>query len=50
MLAKMFGNPEMNVYKQEKTMINNCIIKLDDFKGDFRYINEEIDDRVVESK
>jgi hypothetical protein len=30
-------------------MINNCLIKLDDFKGDFRYINDEIDERVVES-
>ena len=30
-------------------MINNTLIKLDDFKSDFRYINEEIKDRVSES-
>lgn len=31
-------------------MIQNCLIRLDDFKGDFRYINEDIDERVTESK
>lgn len=50
MLAKMFGNPATNAQQAEKTLINNTIIKLDDFRGDFRYINEELDDRVTESK
>ena len=30
-------------------MITNCLIKLEDFRGDFRYINDEIDDRIIES-
>ena len=46
----MFGTPTMNMYTAEKSMINNCLIKIDDFRGDIRYINEEIDDRVKESK
>lgn len=29
-------------------MVNNCLIRLDDFKGDFRYLNEEIEERVSE--
>jgi tRNA nucleotidyltransferase/poly(A) polymerase len=50
MLVQMFGTPTMNMYTAEKRMINNCLIKIDDFRGDIRYINEEIDDRVKESK
>jgi hypothetical protein len=49
MLTQMFGTPQMNMYSAERSLINNCIIKLDDFRGDFRYINEEIEDRVKES-
>lgn len=40
----------MNMHQAERSLIKNCIIKLDDFKGDFRYINDEIDDRVKESQ
>jgi len=48
-LAQLFGNTQANAFASEKNMITNCLIKLEDFRGDFRYINEEIDDRVIES-
>lgn len=31
-------------------MINNCLIRLEDYNRDFRYINEDIGERIVESK
>jgi len=40
----------MNMYTAERSIINNCLIKIEDFRGDIRYIIEEIDDRVKESK
>lgn len=39
-----------NMYGSEKNLINKCVLKLDDFKGDFRYLQDEIDDRAQESK
>ena len=49
-LAELFkGAPTESLYSIEKNMINNCLIRLDDFKGDFRYINEDIEERVAES-
>jgi hypothetical protein len=38
-----------NLYNSEKNLINKCLLKLDDFKGDFRYIQDEIDERAQES-
>ena len=38
-----------NLYNSEKNCINKCLFKLDDFKGDFRYIQEEIEERAQES-
>jgi hypothetical protein len=38
-----------NLYNSEKNLINKCLLKLDDFKGDFRYIQEEIEERAQES-
>ena len=38
-----------NMYNSEKNLINKCLLKLDDFKGDFRYIQEEIEERAQES-
>lgn len=48
-LRELFGAPKENHYTLEKNLINNCLIKLEDFKGDFRYINEELEERVAES-
>lgn len=30
-------------------MINKSLLKLDDFKGDFRYLQDEIEERAQES-
>lgn len=49
-LKQLFGSTRENQFQNEKTMVQNCLIRLDDFKGDFRYINEDIDERVTESK
>ena len=38
-----------NLYTSEKNQINKSLLKLDDFKGDFRYIQDEIDERAQES-
>ena len=48
-LRQLFGGPKENLYNTEKNMVSNCLVRLDDFKGDFRYINEDIDERVTES-
>jgi len=48
-LAQLFGT-QQNAFTSEKSLVNNSLIKLEDFRGDFRYINDEIDDRVTESK
>lgn len=50
MLTQMFGSPQLNMFGAEQSMINSCLLKLDDFRGDFRYINGEIEDRVQDSK
>jgi hypothetical protein len=34
-----------NLYGSEKNLINKCVLKLDDFKGDFRYLQDEIEER-----
>lgn len=49
-LTQMFGNPQLNIFSAEQSIINTCLLKLDDFRGDFRYIHDEIEDRVQESK
>jgi hypothetical protein len=49
-LTQMFGNPQLNIFGAEQSIINTCLLKLDDFRGDFRYIHDEIEDRVQESK
>ena len=41
---------QQNLYNTEKTMINKCLLKLDDFKGDFRYLHDEIRERAKESE
>jgi hypothetical protein len=41
MVAQMLGLTSFglnNLYTSEKNQINKCLLKLDDFKGDFRYI------------
>ena len=41
MVAQMLGLTSFglnNLYNSEKNLINKCLLKLDDFKGDFRYI------------
>lgn len=48
-LRELFGASKENHYNTEKNLVNNCLIKLEDFKGDFRYINEDIEERVAES-
>lgn len=48
-LQQLFGTSKENQFQSEKNQIQNCMIRLDDFKGDFRYINEDIDERVTES-
>jgi len=40
---------QQNLFNSEKTMINKCLSKLDDFKGDFRYLHDEIQERAQES-
>lgn len=40
-VAQMLGLSSFgfnNLYNSEKNLINKCLLKLDDFKGDFRYI------------
>lgn len=49
-LQQLFGTPTENLYQTEKSLINNCVIRLEDFRGDFRYIQDDIDDRVTESQ
>ena len=51
-VAQMLGLSSFgfnNLYNSEKNLINKCLLKLDDFKGDFRYIQEEIEERAQES-
>ena len=48
-LRELFGVPKENHFLMEKHLVTSSIIKLDDFKGDFRYLNEDIEDRVNES-
>ena len=31
-------------------MISNCLIRLEDYNRDFRYVNEDISERITESK
>jgi len=38
------------MYTSEKNMINKCLLKIDDFKGEFRYLHDEIEERAEESK
>ena len=41
MIAQMLGLTSFglnNMYGSEKNLINKCLLKLDDFKGDFRYL------------
>ena len=41
MIAQMLGLTSFginNLYGSEKNLINKCVLKLDDFKGDFRYL------------
>ena len=52
MVAQMLGLTSFglnNLYNSEKNLINKCLLKLDDFKGDFRYIQDEIEERAQES-
>lgn len=52
MVAQMLGLTSFglnNLYTSEKNQINKSLLKLDDFKGDFRYIQDEIDERAQES-
>ena len=39
----------MTHHQAERNQIMSCMYKLDDFKSDFRFIHEEIDDRLKES-
>jgi hypothetical protein len=34
-----------NMYGSENNLINKSLLKLDDFKGDFRYLQDEIEER-----
>ena len=48
MIAQMLGLTSFglnNMYGSEKNLINKCVLKLDDFKGDFRYLQDEIEER-----
>ena len=41
MIANMLGLTKLghtNLYQSENNLINKCILKLDDFKGDIRYL------------
>jgi len=38
-----------NMYGSENNLINKSMLKLDDFKGDFRYLQDEIEERAQES-
>jgi hypothetical protein len=38
-----------NMYGSENNLINKSMLKLDDFKGDFRYLQNEIEERAQES-
>lgn len=44
------GFSGLNQYTAEKNMINKCLLKIDDFKGEFRYLHDEIEERAEESK
>jgi len=44
------GFQGLNMYTSEKNMINKCLLKIDDFKGEFRYLHDEIEERAEESK
>lgn len=52
MLAKMLGLQTFgaaSLYQSEKNLIDKTLMKLDDFKGDFRFLNDEIGERAQES-
>lgn len=53
-IVQMLGltgfQPGLNAYTSEKNMINKCLLKIDDFKGEFRYLHDEIEERAEESK
>jgi len=41
MIANMLGLTKLgktNLYQSESNLINKCQLKLDDFKGDIRYL------------
>lgn len=44
------GFQGLTMYTSEKNMINKCLLKIDDFKGEFRYLHDEIEERAEESK
>ena len=38
-----------SMFKSEKSLIGKCLLRMDDFKGEFRYLQDEIEERAQES-
>lgn len=49
MMANMLGMTGVNLFKSEKSLIGKCLLRMDDFKGEFRYLLDEIEERAQES-
>ena len=45
MMASMLGMTGANMFKSEKSQIGKCLLRMDDFKGEFRYLQDEIEER-----
>jgi hypothetical protein len=44
MMASMLGMTG-SMFKSEKSLIGKCLLRMDDFKGEFRYLQDEIEER-----
>lgn len=49
-MVKMFGLPQNRLYSNEKQLIDTYLLNLDDFKGDFRNLEQDIKFKAEESE
>ena len=49
-MAELLGIKNLNQHGPERSMVERSLRKLEDLRGDFRFIQDEIDERAVESK